>query len=646
MQNLNINSTNNFRQNILKKTLWCICLLLLNNKIGAQINADFRFKSSNDSNIFFQQLKNFSTNNLDTTTLMPLLRGGIVRCRNIGYIESSIDSFNFQNFIDNNNFESNNKITLKFTAWIHLGERYEWLSLENGNIEKTWLQALHFEPRAWKYQQFSYANLLELEKNILEFAENHGFPFAKIWLDSFQLHPHSNAKKQATAKIFCQKGSFVTFDTLSLEPTIVVTEGGKKVDTLTIRISKNFLANHLDFQKGALYSAQKVRLISARLAELPYLREVRPATVRFEGDKAILVLHLAERKASVADGIIGIQPSNDPTTGATKFSIIATGNADFQNLLGQGERISAKLEQTRAQSPNLDTKFYYPFIFDLPFGTDINFSLYKRDTTYLDTRFDVGLRYLLRGGDFFKFFWQNNQTANLTIQENILLSTRRLPTTLDVTLNALGVEWQRSRLDYRFNPRRGTVLLLRGSAGERRVRRNVAIEQLRDAFDPNFKFSSLYDSISLKNFQFKIETQSTFYIPLMQRSTLRLSLMASAILGSQLPSQGEQFRIGGNRLLRGFDEESFFASRFGVATLEYRLLIGRNAFLYTFADIGYLEDITPTKRHFDLPSGFGAGISFETGAGILALNLAVGATRQNPIDFRNIKTHFGYINLF
>ncbi len=646
MQNLNINSTNHFRYFISKFFLWCFCLLLLKNKIGAQSNTDFRFKSPNDSNIFFQQLKNFSTNNLDSLALMQLLRGGIAACRNIGFLESSVDSFYFQDFIDKNNLQNDSKKAQKLTAWIHIGERYEWLRLENGNIEKTWLQALHFDPRTWQQQIFSPQNMLDIEKKILDFAENHGFPFAKIWIDSFQILPNGKGKKSATAKIFCQKGHFITLDTLSLEPTIIATEGGKKMDTLDIRISKKFLANYLDFQEGALYSAQKMRLVSARLAELPYLREVRPATVRFEGDKAILVLYLAERKASVADGIIGIQPNNDPTTGATKFNIIATGNADFQNLLGRGERISAKLEQTRAQSPNLDTKFYYPFIFDLPFGTDINFSLYKRDTTYLDTRLEVGVRYLLRGGDFFKFFWQNNQASNLTIQENVLLATRRLPAALDITLNALGVEWQRSRLDYRFNPRRGSVWSLKGSVGERRVRRNVAIEQLRDAFDPNFKFSSLYDSINLKNFQFKIETQSTFYIPLMQRSTLRLSLVASAILGSQLPSQSEQFRIGGNRLLRGFDEESFFSSRFGVATLEYRLLIGRNAFLYTFADIGYLEDITPTKRHFDLPRGFGAGISFETGAGILALNLAIGATRQNAVDFRNIKTHFGYISLF
>lgn len=621
-------------------------LLLLEKKMGAQINVDFRFQTSKDTNIFFQQLKKNYQNVSDTVAAMQLLRGGVEACRNIGFLEASIDSFVFQNFTHENNNDIKNITTLKMIVWVHIGERYEWLHLQNGNVEKTWLTAIGFDAKAWKSQIFSIQNVRNLQKQLLNFAENHGFPFAQIWLDSVQLSQNSDGKRQASAKIFCQKGHIITFDTLSIAPITTLTEGGKKIDTSTIRISKIFLANYLDFQQGALYAAQKIQQISQRLAELPYLRELRPAALRFEGNKAILLLYLAERKASVADGIIGVQPNADPTTGVTKFNIIATGNADFQNLLGRGERINAKLEQTRAQSPNLDIKFYYPFIFDLPFGTDINFSLYKRDTTYLDTRFDIGIRYLLRGGDFFKFFWQNNQTANLTIQENVLLETRRLPASLDLTINALGVEWQRTRLDYRFNPRRGNTFLLRGSAGERKVRRNVAIEQLRDIFDPNFKFSSLYDSISLKNFQFKIETQSSIYVPIAQRSTLRLGIVASAIFGTQLPSQNEQFRIGGNRLLRGFDEESLFASRFGVFTLEYRLLIGRNAFLYTFADVGYLENLTPTIRQFDLPRGFGAGLSFETGAGILALNLAVGASRQSSIDFRNIKTHFGYISLF
>jgi hemolysin activation/secretion protein len=111
-------------------------------------------------------------------------------------------------------------------------------------------------------------------------------------------------------------------------------------------------------------------------------------------------------------------------------------------------------------------------------------------------------------------------------------------------------------------------------------------------------------------------------------------------------SQNEQYRLGGSRLMRGFDEESLFATRYMVGTLEYRLLIGRNSYFYTFGDAGYIQNFTRTTRASDTPIGFGAGITFETKVGLFGVSLAVGKQAANPIDFRNVKTHFGYVSLF
>jgi hemolysin activation/secretion protein len=99
-------------------------------------------------------------------------------------------------------------------------------------------------------------------------------------------------------------------------------------------------------------------------------------------------------------------------------------------------------------------------------------------------------------------------------------------------------------------------------------------------------------------------------------------------------------------LLRGFDERSVFATRYVVLTLEYRLLIGQNSYLYAFTDGGYLEDVTTSTRRFNKPLGFGAGLTFETKVGLFGFSLALGKLQDNPVDFRNVKTHFGYVNLF
>ena len=218
-----------------------------------------------------------------------------------------------------------------------------------------------------------------------------------------------------------------------------------------------------------------------------------------------------------------------------------------------------------------------------------------------------------------------------------------MPSTLDVSTNTLGLELLKQHLDYRFNPRRGWTILLRGGAGIRTVRPNSDILDLRD---PSFDFKTLYDTVTLRSFQYRLDNKTEFFLPVLKRSVVKLAVVGGAVFTSSPISQNEQYRIGGSKLLRGFDEESLFATRYAIGTLEYRLLIGRNSYLYTFADAAYIENQTRTTRSTDTPFGFGAGITFETNVGLFGVTLAVGRQQGNPIDFRNVKTHFGYVSLF
>jgi len=136
------------------------------------------------------------------------------------------------------------------------------------------------------------------------------------------------------------------------------------------------------------------------------------------------------------------------------------------------------------------------------------------------------------------------------------------------------------------------------------------------------------------------------YLPLFRSSTLMGKLRGGAILSEGSVFFNEQFRIGGNQILRGFDEESIFATRYGLATLEYRLLIGQNSYLYAFGDYAYVEDKTAVQDVTDWPYGFGAGITFETSVGLFGVSLAYGKRLDNPIDFSAPKVHFGYVSLF
>jgi hemolysin activation/secretion protein len=318
--------------------------------------------------------------------------------------------------------------------------------------------------------------------------------------------------------------------------------------------------------------------------------------------------------------------------------VTGTFKGELQNQLGRGERIYASFEQLRPETQELELEFNYPFVLGLPFGVDFSFDLYKRDTSYLDLESDLGIQYLFEGGNYLKVFWNNRSSTLLTVDETRLQLQERLPENLDVSNAYFGLEYALQNLDYRFNPRKGWSVRLRGGAGVKRIERNNRILELG--------YGELYDTLELRSFQYKLSGQLEGYLPLFNRSTLLGRLQGGAIFSEAPVYFNEQFRIGGNQILRGFDEESVFATRYALSTLEYRLLIGQNSYLYAFGDLAYVEDVTPVKDITDWPYGFGAGITFETSAGLFGVSLAYGKQLDNPIDFSAPKVHFGYVSLF
>ena len=96
-------------------------------------------------------------------------------------------------------------------------------------------------------------------------------------------------------------------------------------------------------------------------------------------------------------------------------------------------------------------------------------------------------------------------------------------------------------------------------------------------------------------------------------------------------------------MLRGFDEESQYLSRYGIGTVEYRYLIGQNSKFFVFADGGWGRGINKEPIGY---LGTGAGMSFETRAGIFNLVWAIGKRDDTEFNLRQSKVHLGFVNYF
>jgi hypothetical protein len=82
-----------------------------------------------------------------------------------------------------------------------------------------------------------------------------------------------------------------------------------------------------------------------------------------------------------------------------------------------------------------------------------------------------------------------------------------------------------------------------------------------------------------------------------------------------------------------------------MLNLEYRYLLSKNAYVYTFFNAAVVENVLDKKRA-DFPFGFGAGASLDTKAGIFAITYALGQKADTKLSFRDSKIHFGYVNYF
>lgn len=547
----------------------------------------------------------------DSATVYFTLQKILTNLQSAGFLESHVERIGMKD----------STFQIKYNS----GKQYTWASLSNGNVDPSWLTFSGFRSRLYEKKPFHYSEIKAMMEEILSQAENRGYPFANIWLDSLVID-----EAQIEAKLMMEKGRLVFFEGVNVI-------GNAK-------ISKVYLENYLGVKKGELFNKATLLKIKNRIRELPFLIEKRASSVTFKGSKATVNIFVDKKRSSRWDFLIGILPQTPTQEGEPARPIVtASVLGDLYNQFARGERIYFSFEQLRPQRQELNLAFTYPYVLDLPFGLDLSFDMYRRDTAFTDVISDFGIQYLFEGNNYLKVFWNNRSSFVQNVDTQFIIRNERLPDVQDVRNSSFGLEYYFQKLDYRFNPRKGWALKARGGAGFKRIKENNTILQIRSG---DFIGQRLYDTLDNRTFQFRLSTNLETFVPITANSTFKIGLNAAYIFAQKPVLQNEQYRIGGNRLLRGFNEEAINATLYSVLTLEYRLLISTNSYLYAFSDLAYIEDITLEKRRFDRPMSFGAGITFETAVGLFGFSLAVGRQLQNPIDFRNPKIHFGYVSFF
>ncbi len=526
-----------------------------------------------------------------------------------GYLAASVDSIYYD--------------SVAADCLLYIGQAALHTSINTDSIEPLILQQAGLSGK--KNTSLNILNFRAAQEKILDYLENNGYPFASVRLDSMRF-----AGDSVYALLKIDKGPAYKIDSIRNYGNAV--------------ISSAFLQQYLSILNGSLYKKEKLMDISRKLGELPFLQEKQPWDLTMLGTGSTLNVYLDPKKSSEVNVLLGLLPSNNQLVN-NKLLVTGEANINLKNALGNGESIGLNWQQIQVRSPRLDILFNQPYLFGSPFGMNFNFDLFKKDSSFVNISILLGASYAVSSRQTGSVFIQQLASNLLSVDTLRVKNTRRLPNEADIRSVNLGVNYDFFNTDYRFNPRKGSEFTISASAGTKTIRKNNAIIKLSDRSDPEFDFNRLYDTLQLKSYQFRVKVTAVHYFPLTRASAIRTALNGGWF---QSPAifRNELFQIGGYKLLRGFDEESIFASRYAVATVEYRYLLGRNSFLFGFVDGGATANQLDqaAANHYFL--GAGLGMAFETKAGIFNISYAAGKRDDQPFNLRSSKIHLGYINYF
>lgn len=509
---------------------------------------------------------------------------------------------------------------------IYLGKKYQWLSISTDSIDQNVLSNSGWNEKQFTNKEIDFNRLRFQQDKIIEYYENIGYPFASVALKNVEI-----INNKIKAQLYVDKGILYHIDSIRVY--------GK------VKIKNLFLQHYLGIANASVYNYEKLKQVSKLIQELPFLQEQQPWDLSMLGTGATLNLYLEPKRSSEINVLVGFVPANTITG---KAQITADVHLNLKNTLGAGEGILLNWQQLQPQSPRLNLAYTHPYIFNSNFGIDLSFDLLKRDSSYLQLNGILGIQYAISPSKTLKVFYQNEQSFLLSggVDTNQVIYSKMLPPNIDVGSGNFGLGYHFVNTNYRLNPRKGNELDITATAGVKRTSKNNDIVNLKDPNDPSFDFNSLYDSIKPKSYRFKIIAQGSHYFTVGKSSTLKTALSAGLIQSPRI-FQNELFRIGGYKILRGFDEESIYANQYAVFTAEYRYLVGINSYFFGFSDVGFTKTNYNAIRYSNSFVSGGIGLAFETKFGLLNLSYALGKRNDVKFDIRNSsKIHFGYINYF
>lgn len=429
-------------------------------------------------------------------------------------------------------------------------------------------------------------NELELTLNkIYRYYENQGSPFTEIKLEEIRT---DNNKLEA--KVLIKKSKNRTIDK-------VIVKGYKN-------FPKKYIKNHLKINPSTVYSEELLKKTSNSLQNLSFIKEIKKPEVLFTKDSTHLYIYVSKKSTNKFDGLVGF--SNNEDNGKLNFN----GYIDIElnNSFNKGEQLAVYWNNNGKEQEEFRFKLATPYLLNSPLTPEINFEIFKQDSTFITVDFNLNIKYLI------------NQKNTIGGTFETIESTNLLNNSSNTNLSSY--KTKRFGVSHVFNSqsRSNPIFIIQTDL-------NYGVRKAETISTPQYN-AALEFSLTEK-----IGRRSNIYL---RNSTQ--TLQSSSILYNEL------FQIGGANTIRGFYEKSIFCSTYNFTNLEYRVLTNEDSYLYTLSDIGFTEDqtINVENRYFS----FGLGYVYKTNGGLINMNYAFGKINKESFKFNQGVFHINFKSTF
>jgi hypothetical protein len=454
----------------------------------------------------------------------------------------------------------------------------------------------------------------------LQLALANGYPFARI---ETRHRPYLSGF--CITEIKSDKGPLLTWDTLLFS--------GKPP------FEAEWLARALGMRSGTPFFQPDPAWLRNRLRLAGPVQWRGEPDVLFTASQAYLLLPVTLRKANEAMLLAGL---SNPEGGLWQLS--GEARLHLENIGQKGKGLHAEWRSFSGSSQELQLAGLWAYPMGLPLRPEGHFSIFRLDSTLNSVqagiRADWPWSNRLRIGAGFAFQDHSQQFTDTAWVRR----TRSLPENLGSSVSMYSLRLALGGFNEPLQPQRGAELQVEAALGFRSLKREARIDAMEWAGLPG-----IYDSLelagALKSNPLQIKLNGAAALPAGGRWVWYNRVQAQWF-DDQRSGTAQAERLGGYRNLRGFREQSIFATSYLMLNSELRLLTGdfTHVGLLFNGAITQLKSVSGVQERLLGAAGISAAI--ETGAGLLRMVWATGTERGVPFSINASQLHVGLSNRF